>query len=366
MKCKSCMADIPDGSNFCNVCGVSQIIQTAKQKKPKARGNGQGTVYKVGSTWAAEVTLGYYMTDEGKRKRKNRRKYGFPTKKAALAYIETLRAAKPKKEINFADLYAIFERSTMQKLSLSKVQAYRKAWNRISASICFWNISEVAVPELQHVTDDCGISFYTKKDIKILLSHLYKIAIRDDYIDRNKAQYIELPELETEERTTFSEPEIAALWKDAEQYIVQHLLVMLYTGMRPAELLSIQTENIFVPDHYMTGGVKTKKSKARKIIIPDKITDAICRLIAAAKGEKLSNYSKNQFYAAWNSYKASRGLRSELSPYCCRHTYVTRLTALKVSPAMLKELVGHEDYETTLEYTHLSVADRLTEVNRLE
>ena len=52
-------------------------------------------------------------------------------------------------------------------------------------------------------------------------------------------------------------------------------------------------------------------------------------------------------------------------PYCCRHTYITRLTALKVSPAMLQELAGHEDYETTLEYTHLSVADRLSEVNRL-
>jgi site-specific recombinase XerD len=42
------------------------------------------------------------------------------------------------------------------------------------------------------------------------------------------------------------------------------------------------------------------------------------------------------------------------------------LTALNVSPAMLKELAGHEDYETTLNYTHLSVEDRLKEVNRLK
>lgn len=49
----------------------------------------------------------------------------------------------------------------------------------------------------------------------------------------------------------------------------------------------------------------------------------------------------------------------------CTATYITNLTALKVSPAMLQELAGHEDYDTTLEYTHLSIADRLAEVNRL-
>ncbi|MBR1723426.1 MAG: site-specific integrase [Ruminococcus sp.] len=76
--------------------------------------------------------------------------------------------------------------------------------------------------------------------------------------------------------------------------------------------------------------------------------------------------NKNDFYDEWTAKRAALGLREELTPYCCRHTYITRLTALGVSPAMLQELAGHEDYDTTLDYTHLSVAERLDAVNRLK
>ncbi len=363
MKCRLCSADIPEGSNFCNICGARQQPPQHSQKK---RGNGQGSVYKRGDKWAAEVTLSYYFDQQGRKKRKIRRKCGFERKKDALAFIETLRASEPVRTATFHSLFAEFEKSGMPKLSHSKQQAYRIAWNKIAGSIGLAQIKTATVPELQQLTDESGSSYYTKRDIKNLLSHLYRLAIRDDYIDRNKAQYIELPPLESTERTIFTENEIIALWLDQDQYIVQHILVMLYTGMRPAELLQIRSENIFLEEHFMTGGIKTRKSKARKIIIPDKIAETVAQLVRAAEGEKLSNYTKHAFYDAWNAYRAERMLRDELTPYCCRHTYITRLTALKVSPAMLQELAGHEDYETTLEYTHLSIADRLAEVNRLK
>lgn len=362
MKCRSCSAEIPDGSKYCNLCGISQQPAPKSRKK---RGNGQGTVYKRGDRWAAEVTVGWYM-DGDQKKRKVRRKCGFEKKKDAIAYIETLRASEPVRAVTFSSLYDEYKGSAMTKLSHSKQQAYEIAWAKIESSIGLVQIKTAAVPQLQQVTDAAGSSYYTKRDIKNLLSNLYRIAIRDDYIDRNKAQYIELPPLESKERTIFSEDEIAALWLDSDQYVVQHMLVMLYTGMRPAEILQLKKDNVHLEEHYMTGGVKTKKSKARKIIIPDKISTIIEQLICGAEGDTVSNYKKHQFYDSWASYKALRGLREELSPYCCRHTYITRLTALKVSPAMLQELAGHEDYETTLEYTHLSVADRLSEVNRLK
>lgn len=287
-------------------------------------------------------------------------------KKDALAYIETLRASKRQPKFStFSDLYELFQ-PELEKLSHSKKQAYTIAWKKISGEISFRSIQDMTVPMLQQIVDEHGTSYYTKRDIKNLLSHLYKIAIRDDIVNNNKAQYIRLPALESEERTTFTEDEIHALWLDADKYIVKHILVMIYTGMRPAELLGVRVENIHIDEHYMTGGVKTRKSKNRKIIIPDKITGIVSQLISTAESEKLSNYTRNQFYCQWNAYKSLNNMREELLPYCCRHTYVTRLTALKLSPAMLRELAGHEDYETTLEYTHLSVSDRLREVNRLE
>lgn len=363
MICLKCKKEIPEGSAFCNHCGTPQ---KATQRPHKQRGNGHGSVYKRGDKWAAEVTLGYYLDESGKRKRKVRRKCGFEKKKDALAFLETLRSsAAPPQASTVADLYAMYHAEAERKLSHSKLQAYEIAWKKISGLVGFRKITALTVPELQQVTDAAGSSYYTKRDIKNLLSHLYGIAIRDDMTDKNRAQYIQLPQHETAERTIFSEDEIAVLWSHSDQYVVQHILVMIYTGMRPAEILGLKVENIQLAEHYMTGGVKSRKSKARKIIIPDRIAQTVAQLVRAAEGDRLSNYTKHGFYDAWNACREALSLRAELTPYCCRHTYITRLTALKVSPAMLQELVGHEDYETTLEYTHLSIADRLAEVNRL-
>lgn len=362
MICRKCQKEIPDGSAYCNHCGASQTVC----KPVKQRGNGQGSVYKTGSTWTAEVTLGYVIDQTGRKKRIRRRKYGFERKKDALAYIEILRQqTAPKTAATVSELYTMYHADAEKTLSHSKLQAYEIAWKKISGIIAHRKIESLTVPELQQITDAASSSYYTARDIKNLLSHLYKIAIRDDITDKNRAEYISLPDHETAERETFTEDEIDLLWLHSDQYIVQHILVMIYTGMRPAELLGMKLDNIHMEERYMTGGVKTKKSKARKIIIHKRVRETVLQLVRAAEGTKLSNYTKHSFYDAWNAFRTQYGLRAELSPYCCRHTYITRLTALNVSPAMLQELAGHEDYETTLNYTHLSLADRIAEIDRM-
>lgn len=365
MLCKKCGKDIPDDALWCCYCGKKLVTERSK----RTRGNGTGTVYKNGDsgTWIAEITVGYACKD-GKMRRKSRRKYGFRTKKDAVNYLATLQTAQDKRQtITVSELYEMFTESAGQ-LSASKQTAYRIAWGKIGEAVGYRNIDSLTVPELQELTDTAGSSYYTKRDIKSLLSHCYKLAIRDDYTDKNRAQYIQLPKLETQEREVFTEPEIGKLWccYDQTQNITAcRMLIMLYTGIRPGELTTIKTENVHLDEQYMTGGIKTEKGRQRKIILPDVILPLIRYSIEQSDGKLLAKYSKNGLYDAWNALRDELGLRTALTPYCCRHTYITRLTALKVSPAMLQELAGHEDYDTTLEYTHLSVSDRLAEVNRL-
>ena len=57
--------------------------------KVKARGNGQGSAYRQGSTWTAQVTYWVY-DDDGVKHRRLRRKNGFKLKKDALDYIKEL------------------------------------------------------------------------------------------------------------------------------------------------------------------------------------------------------------------------------------------------------------------------------------
>ena len=366
MICIKCSAEIPDGSIYCNICGTKQDKPTRNVKK---RGNGQGTVWKRPSgTWAAQVTLGYYIKD-GKRKRKTAQKYGFKTKKDAVAYIQALYTAPVKpKVITLSELWERFQ-SDLSALSASNRSAYRKAWKRIESAVAYRTIDTLTVSELQELVDSSAETYDTRKDIKFLLSHFYKIAIRDDFFDKNRSEYIKLPVRKVAERQIFTADEIKKMWDDFESSpssIIAGMITMLYTGMRPGELLKAHTENVHLDEHYLTGGIKTTKGKNRKIIIPDKLVPVIEYLLQNARNGKLLYYNPpNEFYSAWKQARSRLEIREALSPYCCRHTYITNLTALKVSPAMLQELVGHEDYDTTLLYTHLSVEDRLQEVNKL-
>ncbi len=365
MNCVKCGAEIPENSNFCNICGAKQVSLARGTKK---RGNGQGTVYKRGNTWTAQVTLGYYMQD-GKKKRKTAQKYGFKTKKEALAYMQTLyNIPEKQKTITMSELWELFQ-CDLNALTPNSRAAYRTAWRKIEKAVAYRTIDSFTVSELQELIDTTAPTYNTRKEIKTLLSQLYKIAIRDDYVDKNRTEYVKLPSHKVAERQIFTADEINTLWIDfkaACSPITAGLIVMLYTGIRPGELLKISIENVHLDEHYMTGGIKTEKGKNRKIIIPDKIIPVMEYLISNSKKGRLLYYSRrNDYYDAWNELQARLNLRKELSPYCCRHTYITNLTALKVSPAMLQELVGHEDYDTTLIYTHLSVEDRLKEVNKL-
>jgi integrase len=261
-------------------------------------------------------------------------------------------------------LYDMFTQTA--DLSASKLGAYRIAYNRIAPALAHRRIDDLTVSDLQAVVDSTAHTHSTQRDIKQLLSHLYQIALRDDFVDKDRARYVTILPNEPVEKQIFTEAEIQKLWDDynaTSDVISASALIMLYTGMRPGEVKHLKVDNIHLEEHWMTGGIKTAKGKRRKIIIPDKIVPIIQHFInsrgfLAGTGEKFLQHQ-------WPDKRSELGLNPALTLHCCRHTYLTRLTALNVSPAMLQELAGHEDYETTLNYTHLSVNDRYEVVNKL-
>ena len=363
MSCRKCQKELPEGAAFCPWCGARQAVPA---RTPKRRGNGQGTAYKTASgNWQVE----FCAYTRGVRHR--RTKGGFRTKKEALAYLPVLQGIVPepaRKTLRLADAHALWQETRRyQKLSDDKKSHYRTAWNRLT-DLHYRDIASLRFCELQAAVDAAPGKFYPKRDVKNLLSHLYKIAIREEALTaaQDRIQYIELPDTPASEREFFHSAEVAAIWADYRDghAIAGYALDMIYTGMRPGELRQITKANVHLDERYMIGGIKTDAGKERVIPLAEVILPVIRAQLEASR-HGLIDWNEEDFYDEWGEMVNRTGIRP-LPPYCCRHTAATALDEAGVDRTVIMEIMGHKDYNTTLIYTHVSPERKVEAINRIQ
>jgi len=368
MNCIKCNIDIQDDSKYCFECGAKQSINTKKSKKN--RGNGQGSVYKLpNGKWRAVTTQGYIPLDNDeeikkpKKKRIYKTKSGFKTKKEALDYISILNAEYTViKKVRISQIYEIWSKSHYATISKSAQSTYKTAYKKIS-NLHSKYISDIKMSDMQKIVDEIEDGYYPKRDIKILMNHLFQYAMIEDYCIKNYAEYIKLPPLEKSKKDAFTIDERNLLWADYEigNEFTGYILIMIYTGMRYGEISTIFLENIFLDKKYMIGGIKTDAGKNRVIAIPEKIFDIVTNLYH--KGNiKLLEMPEAIFYSKYKDTLERSKVR-QLNVHCCRHTFSTMMAEAGVQPAIIKEAAGHKNYSTTIGYTHISLNDKLEAVN---
>lgn len=356
MQCRKCKKEIPDDSILCCYCGVRQSVG---EHKPRTRGNGQGSVFQLpNKTWRAQIayksTNGYLY----------RTKSGFKTKKEALNYLDILKHEEPKKSISLAAVYSEWSRTHYENLSHSKEMCYKIAWNRCKP-IEHRNIDVLKLAELQQAVDSEASTYYTKKDMKMLLSQVFRYAMKNDYIDKNYADFIELPPFEKPKKDAFSQDEINKFWEDYQNgnKFTGYILIMIYTGMRYGEISTILKENIHLDKRYMVGGIKTESGKNRLIPIKRSILPIVTEFYNQCK-ELLLEIKEDDFYGMFKGTLERLEVRP-LNPHCCRHTFATLMAERNVAPAIIKEAAGHKSYSTTLDYTHIKLNEILEAVDAL-
>ena len=331
----------------------------------KTRGNGQGCAIRVrANSWKAVAVIGYRDNDPSKPIR--RTKSGFPTKAAALAYIPTLKKERRREKVSLADLYAAWSTSAMLKLSKSQQQKMGYAKNRL---VGIWNfdISALTIEDLQETVNKETSTYYPARDMKVLLSHLYERACAQQYVQTNLAQYIVLPALEETEQTPFNSEEITAFWKDYGDgnLFTGYILLMIYSGMMPGELMECETDMIDWEKQTIFGcGKKTKKRRSTPIIVADVILPVLAQLVDSTPDARLCPYSKTRFYAAYEKTIARCGVRP-LPPYSCRHTTATVLSDIENNTTVIQEIMRHSKFQTTVRYIHKDTAPMLDAVNKI-
>ena len=341
--------------------------------KHKTRGNGQGTAYKRGNTWEAQVIVGYSdpKKEGGQPIPIKRRKGGFATKKDALAYCPILLSGgyeKPKIAPRISHYWTKYSENKMPKIGKSKQCAYKIAWKRL-APIQDVRVDAVTIELLQETVDKVANSFYTKKDCKTVLKHIFDLACADGFMKNNLSDFIELPALEEAEQTPFSVDEQKALWKlyESGDTNARIPLLMIYTGMMPGEAQLLRVEHIDLKKRIMFGmNLKTKVRKKTPVVIADCIVPVVEDLIEDAQP---SGYIWKRNEKLWydNYYAAleAAGCR-KLTPYSCRHTTATALAVTEnVAPQTIKRVMRWSTTKMLDRYAHPEVSDALNAVNTL-
>jgi integrase len=221
---------------------------------------------------------------------------------------------------------------------------------------------------------------YSKKGIGYIItlcSSIFAEELRRDntVLSKNYFAALTRPKVERQKIRIFSNSELKFIFVNTKSIELRSVfIILLYTGMRPSELINLKYSNIS-RDHITIVNSKTFKGN-RTIPLTSKAREAVKTLSTLTKGkEYLLNGDKpypdkvltNRFARKKQYWIKRMPSLSDTSLYDFRHTYGSLLLQAGVNIAVIADLLGHEDIRTTQRwYARLTDADIKEGVMKLE
>lgn len=346
----------------------------AKEVNEIKNPNGYGTVYKLSGVrrkpWIARVPFGRDKITE-KRIYKT---IGYFEKcdKALIALAEYNK--KPydldAEKITFSEIYQKWSTDKfLENCSQSNINGYKKSF-KDSAALHTIRMKDIRFEHLKFVMDNCNKNYPMRRRLRLLWKQLYAFSMERDIVDKDYSAFVKLGENEVSEpiHIPFTGEEIEKLFSMVDSVpFVDTVLIMIYTGLRIGELLDIKSENVFLEERYLRGGLKTRAGINRVIPINKKIHPFVLDwlskehsyLVSSSK-KKMSYYEYNR--DGWNN--VMEGLGAEHLPHDCRHTFATLMNNAGADKLCVKKIMGHASNDITEKvYTHKDIQELIDAVD---
>ena len=368
MKCVRCHRDIPEESVYCMFCGKPLSYRKRQRKK---NANGEGGAYSRGGTWTAKWTSSpCSVNEDGGLIMHRKTKGGFKTRKEAENYARDMVIRGTEERIcpTVREYWDIIERKDLPTISKGKQTDYRKAWSRLS-DIHDIRVDKLYLSDLQRIIDREGKTHATARLMKNLLQKVFNLATGDGFVNKDMPSLIKIPAENKKPREAFTEQEINQLWEAYEHGIenIDMILLMIYTGMMPGEIISLRPGN--VKDGVISGvGMKTEVRKQSPIVLSDKISSVMDKAVLRAKNtlrEYVFPETMNKLYRAYYIALEQAGVR-KLPPYSCRHTTATVLAVKRdVDPVSVKKVMRWASTNMIDNYAHPDIEDIKETVDKM-
>ena len=268
-------------------------------------------------------------------------------------------------DMTFAGL---FEQWINHKEALGKspqtIASYKAAFKRC-ASIADRPVRKLKLIDLIEVFEansDAGKS--TVNNIKIVIDGVFEDAERYEYIGRNYARLIRTEDMvyntpAEPKHKIFTLDEVRAVMTAPRDVFTDCTKILLYSGFRVEELLSMERPNIHTDKLYFEGGLKTKAGKGRIVPIHHEITPLVREYYAAAQ-TKIFPIDQSRLRKAMSE-------RWGHIPHDTRHTFISRLQTLRADKLCIERIVGHATTNITDKvYTHKELPELRKCIEMLE
>lgn len=293
--------------------------------------------------------------------------------------------------LTFGDLFVLWsehkrkrflELAQKGKLKPNQKKAYASNYDSVFNNQCKplhnKKLAALCSDDFQKIIDNCDKSYTTRKYIKLLASQLFDHA---NYLgmdlDKKIIERLEVGNCEkSEKHKIFKDEEIKRLWDNLGNTevdphgIIDIILINVYSGMRPTELLEMKTSKIDLKNQIMIGGIKTTAGIDREIPIHNK-TLKLVENRYKTKNELLITKKDGSPLLYRHYLDLFKDVMSNLDmdhvPYDARHTAATKLYNANVDPLLYKLILGHDVSDVTEKhYIKITASQKVQAINSFD
>ena len=261
------------------------------------------------------------------------------------------------------------------KLSESSYTRYLSTYKCHLNTLGKKHILELRKKDFQDIIDNSNLRHTGRNYIKLLVTRIIIFCIDELGLNINERIYSELnvgDKEKSDKHTPFTHEEFLKI-KELAPYndIAKMIMIYLWTGLRPSELIIIEKEKTYLNENYMVGGLKTEAGKNRHIPIPSKIKPYVeyfynksnCKYLITLDNQEV-NY--DVYEGRFSNLMKSLGLNH--LPGDTRTSFATKCSELKIPDPIIKRFMGHSlaDDVTNDAYIKKSIKELLEYLERIE
>ena len=271
----------------------------------------------------------------------------------------------------FAEVYDKFYQekyeNSAKKLSESSKRSTTAAYKNCSVLHSI-QMGQIKYDDLQSVVNGCTLKHSSIELIILLMHQMYRYAIKYEIVDKDYSQFLYNPKEEDDESgEPFSDQELAVMWENKDNDVIQMLLIMCYSGFR---IRAFRDMTVNLDDGYFQGGIKTAASKNRIVPIHSAIYDMVC---SRHNGPDMLGQEpqifRERMYSKLKALKIDKTPSGKKhTPHDCRHTFSMLCERYGVNENDRKRMMGHSFGSdiTNAKYGHRTVDELRAEIEKIK